>query len=105
VKDTAKLRAPIGHLAIAKNEISTNQGFKSITPIREEMSLYIYRWLQYYAPTIDKNATGTTFKEVSGKQVEAQFVPLPPLAEQSRIVAKTTELLNLLTQLESQMEE
>lgn len=35
-------RAPIGHVAIAENEICTNQGFKSIVPFEMQISEFIY---------------------------------------------------------------
>ncbi len=96
-------RAPIGHLAIAANELATNQGFKSVVPYSEMIPEYIYRWLQFYAPVIDANASGTTFREVSGAIVERQLIPLPPFDEQKRIVTKTTQLLNLITELEEHL--
>lgn len=96
-------RAPIGHLAIAANELATNQGFKSVVPYSEMVPEYIYRWLQFYAPVIDANASGTTFREVSGAIVERQLIPLPPFDEQKRIVTKTTQLLNLITELEEHL--
>ncbi len=57
--------------------------------------------MQTFAPEIDAKAPGTTFKEVSGKIVAGVPVPLPPLAEQHRIVAKVDELMALLDRLEA----
>ena len=93
-------RAPIGHVAIAKNTIATNQGFKSCRPYLLEMCNYIYNFMLYVGPIIDEQATGTTFKEVSGKDVSKVTFPLPPLAEQHRIVAKVDELMTLCDQLD-----
>lgn len=45
------------------------------------------------ANDIAKLGTGTTFKEVSGATVSNILIPLPPLAEQERIVAKLDALL------------
>lgn len=92
-------RAPIGHIAIASNDITTNQGFKSIVPSGDIYSEYVYRWLQYYGPEIDSNASGTTFREVSGSIVERQLIPLPPLAEQKRIITKIDSIFTLIDQL------
>jgi type I restriction enzyme S subunit len=93
-------RAPIGYLAIAMNEICTNQGFKSCVPFIMEMNEYIYYFLKNAGPEIDRKAPGTTFREVSGKLVSEILVPVPPLAEQKRIVAKVDELMALCDDLE-----
>lgn len=94
-------RAPIGYVAIAANPISTNQGFKSIVPYIPDCSRFIATAMKAFAPAIDSKAPGTTFKEVSGKIVSAVPFPLPPLAEQHRIVAKVDELMGLCDQLEA----
>jgi len=102
-KDTVLFtsRAPIGYTAIAANEITTNQGFKSVVPYIVECSRYIAAYLQAFGPWIDSKASGTTFREVSGKIVSGFPFPLPPLAEQQRIVAKVDELMALCDQLEA----
>ena len=94
-------RAPIGYVAIAANPIATNQGFKSIVPYIIDCSRFIALALRTFAREIDANAPGTTFKEVSGKIVAGVPFPLPPLAEQQRIVAKVDELMALCDELEA----
>jgi type I restriction enzyme, S subunit len=94
-------RAPIGYVAIAVNPISTNQGFKSIVPYVADCSHFIATAMKAFASEIDAKAPGTTFKEVSGKIVAAIPFPLPPLAEQHRIVAKVDELMALCDRLEA----
>ena len=94
-------RAPIGYVAIASNPISTNQGFKSIVPYLGDSSRFIAIAMLAFAPEIDAKAPGTTFKEVSGKIVSGIPFPLPPLAEQQRIVAKVDELMTLCDRLEA----
>jgi len=98
-------RAPIGYVAIASNPVSTNQGFKSCIPFISELSEYIYYFLLASAKDIDANASGTTFKEVSGQEVKQILFPLPPLAEQHRIVARVDALMALCYQLEAQLKE
>ncbi len=93
-------RAPIGYVAIAANPISTNQGFKSIVPYVPDCSRFIALAMKTFAPEIDAKAPGTTFREVSGKIVAGVPFPLPPLAEQHRIVAKVDELMALCDRLE-----
>ena len=47
----------------------------------------------------------TTVDHLSSKQIEEAVVPLPPLAEQKRIVGKVDELLGLCDALEAQQQE
>ncbi|ACL70766.1 restriction endonuclease subunit S [Halothermothrix orenii] len=97
-------RAPIGYVAIAQNDLATNQGFKSCVPYIMDMNQYIYYFLMYDAKRINDNASGTTFKEVSGKEVANFIFPLPPLNEQKRIVNKLDELMTFCDQLEVSLE-
>ena len=80
-------RAPIGYVAIAKNPIATNQGFKSIIPNPEKVdSLFLYYLLRYNKDNIEAMVSGTTFKEVSGATMKNIEVYLPEdLDEQRRI--------------------
>ena len=93
-------RAPIGYVAIALNDISTNQGFKSCVPHIMEMNEYIYYFLKSAVRDIENAASGTTFKEISGKAFGQILIPLPPLEEQKRIVAKVDQLMTLCDELE-----
>ena len=97
-------RAPIGYVAIAREEVSTNQGFKSIVPFSLNLSLYLYYVLLGMVDIIKKLGTGTTFKEVSGSVVEKILVPLPPLAEQKRIVEKLDNVLANIDELKANEE-
>ena len=92
-------RAPIGYVAIAEKEVCTNQGFKSVVPFTMPCNEYIYYCLQARIKDIQLRASGTTFKEISGSEFGKTMIPLPPLAEQHRIVAKLEELLPLCQQL------
>ena len=92
-------RAPIGHIAFAKNELCTNQGFKSVIPFSKKTAKWIFYALKSKIADIENRASGTTFKEVSGKFMEQEIIPLPPLAEQQRIVAKVNELMSMCDEL------
>ncbi|HKW00001.1 MAG TPA: restriction endonuclease subunit S [Vicinamibacterales bacterium] len=94
-------RAPIGYTAIAANELSTNQGFKSVVPFVMSCNRYVAVYFRAFGRRIEEMASGTTFREVSGRIVSALPFPLPPLAEQQRIVAKVDELMALCDRLEA----
>lgn len=49
-----------------------------------------------YWDEINENARGTALKNVNAKQLEGLLIPLPPLEEQRRIVARLAEVLLLV---------
>jgi type I restriction enzyme S subunit len=93
-------RAPIGYVAIAGKALATNQGFKSLIPLVQGLSPFLYWFLKSAAKSIDSSASGTTFREVSGAKVANIVMPLPPLREQERIVARVEELMGICDELE-----
>lgn len=93
-------RAPIGYVAVSANPLATNQGFKSCVPYIEDVADFVYWYLKWAAKSIDESASGTTFKEISGSAFGKVLIPLPPLAEQQRIVARVEELMKLCDALE-----
>lgn len=70
-------RAPIGYIAIAKNEITTNQGFKSVVPHLHIGTAFVYCFLKHNLPKIESMASGSTFKEVSGSVMKAIPAVIP----------------------------
>jgi len=78
-KDTVLFssRAPIGYVAIAANEVCTNQGFKSVVPNENTDPLFLYYLLKYNKDKIEGIGSGTTFKEVSGNTMKNIVVSVP----------------------------
>lgn len=77
-------RATIGNVAITKNELSTNQGFKNIIP-RLCDSEWLFYILMHSKNSLKRLGCGSTFPEVSKRDFENLNLPLPPLAEQKKI--------------------
>lgn len=77
-------RATIGNVAITKNELSTNQGFKNIIP-RLCDSEWLFYILMHSKNNLKRLGCGSTFPEVSKRDFENLNLPLPPLAEQKKI--------------------
>ncbi len=63
-------RAPIGYIAIADGELTTNQGFKSVVPNNNFGTAFVYFFLKNSLPIIKGRASGTTFKEISGSAMK-----------------------------------
>ena len=81
-------RAPIGYVAIAKNELCTNQGFKSVIPNPKIVdSTFLYYLLVFNKTRIEGLGSGTTFKEVSGQVMKNVSVLLPSLNTQQSIAS------------------
>lgn len=72
-------RAPIGYIAIAANELCTNQGFKSVVPKAEIGTAFVYCFLKANLPIIESMASGSTFKEVSGSTMKSVPAIIPDL--------------------------
>ena len=79
-------RAGIGNTAILQVEGCTNQGFQSITPNSEELDTY---FLYTMTPKLKRygevTGAGSTFVEVSGKQMEQMNLMIPSLDEQKHV--------------------
>jgi type I restriction enzyme S subunit len=74
-----------------------------VRPI-EVNSVFLWRWIQspFVQNEIEGSASGTTNQiELNTSTVVNQPVPLPPLAEQARIVARVDELTQLCDALEA----
>ena len=105
--DTVMLssRAPIGYVVIAENEIATNQGFKSFVPSNCYLPKYLYYYLKDSKELLESYASGTTFLELSGKNAALVEFPLPPMAEQQRIVDRIESLFDQLDQAKALIQE
>ena len=91
-------RAGIGNMAILKEKACTNQGFQSIIPIQNKLNSYFIfsrsNELKKYAETV---GSGSTFVEVSGKQMSEMEIKIPQIKEQVKIADLFNNLDNLIT--------
>jgi type I restriction enzyme S subunit len=84
-------RAPIGHLVINTEPMGTNQGCKGLIPHSQIEHKFLYYYLSSIVDLLNSLGTGATFKELSGSKLKEVTVPVPPLAEQQRIVGLLDE--------------
>ena len=94
-------RAPIGYLTIAKNNICTNQGFKSVVP-NYAGTAYIYYLLKLNTKRIENMSSGTTFKEASGALMKSLAVLLPPKSALDAFESKVLDIFNEQEVLETE---
>ena len=92
-------RAGIGKTAILTKEGCTNQGFQSIIPHKDELDSYfifsLTDELKRYGETV---GAGSTFVEVSGKQMANMTISIPAtMGEQRQIGTYFRNLDNLIT--------
>ena len=96
------INGSLGNIAFYENEkIILGKSACYFNLIKNEMKIYIY-WLiktKYFLDYANEEATGTTIKNVSLAAMRNFPIPLPPLAEQKRIVAAIEKLLPLCEKL------
>ena len=79
-------RAPIGKVAITTAPMYCNQGFKNLICSDKLYNEFAYWFLYHNTEYLNSLGTGATFKEISKRVVEQILIPIPPYAEQKRIV-------------------
>lgn len=97
-------RAPIGYVALAKNPISTNQGFRSLITHEDVAPEFLYYWLKLSTTELERHASGTTFRELPGSSLKKIRLHLPPPEEQ-RAIAEVLGSLDDKIELNRRMSE
>ena len=79
-------RASVGYVALAGQDLCTNQGFQSLIPRQSVLAKFLMFWIQQNRSEFESRSAGSTFKEISKSNVKSIKIELPPLSEQKRIV-------------------
>ena len=87
-------RAPIGYVAIAGQEMCTNQGFKSVVPNNNTDYMFLYYLLKYNKDKIEAMGSGTTFKEISGSTMRGIEVTVPESLDEQRKIASVLSTID-----------
>lgn len=92
--------ASVGQCAITHIPTTTNQQFNALTVRDEYRQLvsddYLFLFSKTLKDELHRLSGKTTFEFVSVKKVGDILIPLPPLSEQKRIVAKVEELFGVI---------
>ena len=92
------VRAPVGTANITERRICIGRGLCGLVGYGNIESVFLLNWIRAFKNDFIRKATGTTFIAITGEIVREQLVPLPPLAEQYRIVAKIEEIFPYIEQ-------
>ena len=98
------VRAPVGVLNINTRQICIGRGLCALLPSKCVDLGFAFHCLTTYQQRFEQKSTGSTFKAISGDIIKNELFPLPPLAEQQRIVAKIEELFAQLDAIENSLQ-
>ena len=97
------VRAPVGVLNITQRKICIGRGLCALKPKYEIDNLYWLFILTAYKDYFESNATGSTFKAISGDTIKNAVIKLPPLQEQKRILYSIISLYESLDAITAEL--
>lgn len=90
------VRAPVGPTNLAPCKVCIGRGLAAIRPSEVLLTRYVLLFFRYFEAQLASKGTGTTFKAITQDVVKNLEIPIPPLPEQERIVARIEELFSQL---------
>ena len=94
------VRAPVGELNITKRDVCIGRGLCALKPYYSMSNNYVYYVFSLLKKYFNDNSTGATFNAISNDVILGTLIPLPPLAEQKRIVEKVEQLFDILDKID-----
>ena len=91
-------RVGLGKVCFLEKDTAINQDLKGLLPNNLTTKKYLFFYFKSIANFIVKNGTGATVKGVKLNFIKNLDIPLPPLQEQKRIVAKLDSLFAKIDQ-------
>lgn len=90
------VRAPVGPTNLSPGTVCIGRGLAAIRPDDSLDLKYLLYYFRYFETQLSAKGTGTTFKAINQKLIKNLEIPIPPLNEQFRIVARIEELFSEL---------
>lgn len=90
------VRAPVGPTNLSPGTVCIGRGLAAIRPDDSLDLKYLLYYFRYFETQLSAKGTGTTFKAINQKLIKNLEITIPPLNEQSRIVARIEELFSEL---------
>ena len=97
------VRAPVGEVNLVNREVCIGRGLCAIEPLGNISIDFCFFWLILLKDYFNENSTGSTFSSISGEIIRNAFIPLPPLAEQHRIVQQIETFFASFDQIEKEL--
>lgn len=90
------VRAPVGATNLSPGKVCIGRGLTAIRPSSQLNLKFLLFYFRYFESALQAQGTGTTFQAITQNIVKNIDLPVPPLQEQKRIVAKIEELFSEL---------
>lgn len=95
----SNVRTYLKNIAVVPDELDdqvASTGFTLLRPNGAVLTKYLYHWVltDQFVDTVTPQQTGSSYPATTDRVVRDQTIPLPPLAEQERIVGKVEALLS-----------
>lgn len=97
-------RASIGYVAINTVPMATNQGFQSLRCKDGTLTDYMYQYITWVRPELERLSAGSTFSEISSVNVKRLRVTLPPLPEQQKIATILSSVDDVIEKIRAQID-
>lgn len=97
-------RASIGDFVINEIPMATNQGFTNFECSGRILNWYLLYSLRFNVPHIKRLASGSTFLEISKKNVKSLCIDLPDIGTQTKIVKELESVINKKNAIQSQID-
>ena len=98
------VRAPVGPVNFATQKVCIGRGLAAIRAGKKIDNVYLFNYLLKHENEIIGNE-GAVFNSINKSQIESIEIPLPPLEEQQRIVAKLDEAFEAIEKAKANAEQ